>query len=156
MSFLLPQTIVVLVLIFPVRIPQSGEITINGHQSKILVTDFRFGSKSLLYSTAEVLTFAVFGDKEVLVLWLPKGETGEFILTGHTSIEPTGEQLLNDLTVVPGEHDVTVSYTQEKGLFTLALEDGSNVLLLDRSAAYLFWVPPLSNDPHAPENNTGK
>lgn len=156
MSFLLPQTIVVLVLIFPVRIPKSGEITINGHQSKILVTDFRFGSKSLLYSTAEVLTFAVFGDKEVLVLWLPKGETGEFILTGHTSIEPTGEQLLNDLTVVPGEHDVTVSYTQEKGLFTLALEDGSNVLLLDRSAAYLFWVPPLSNDPHAPENNTGK
>lgn len=36
------------------------------------------------------------------------------------------------------------------------LDDGTRVVLLDRSAAYKFWVPTLSNDPMAPENDTGR
>jgi Beta-galactosidase, domain 2/Glycosyl hydrolases family 35 len=53
-----------------ITIPQLGgkKIMIDGHQAKILVTDFRFGEMSLLYSTAEVLTFALIDGKAVLAL----------------------------------------------------------------------------------------
>lgn len=147
----------VLLLTLPVRIPQhGGQITLNGHQSKILVTDFKYGSKSLLYSTAEVLTFAVLGANEVLALWLPEGETGEFTVNDVSSIEQTGENELSKFEVIEGDDRTTVSYTQEKGLFTTTLDDGSTVLLLDREAAYLFWAPTLTNEPHAPVNETGE
>lgn len=144
-------------LTIPVRIPQhGGVVTLNGHQAKILVTDFNFGSKSLLYSTAEVLTYAVFGDNEVLALWLPEGETGEFTVKGASSIEQTGDAELDKFEVIEEDDGVTVSYTQEAGIFTTTLDDGSTVVLLDRQAAYLFWVPTLTNAPHAPVNETGK
>lgn len=140
-----------------VRIPQhGGQITLNGHQAKILTTDFTFGSKSLLYSTAEVLSYTVFGDTEVLALWLPEGETGEVTVKAASSIEQTGDEQLGQFKVTKGENDVTVTYTQEAGLFTAVLEDGSTIIFADRKAAYRFWVPTLSNAPHAPVNETGK
>ena len=139
----------------PVWVPQyGGSITINGHQSKILVSDFHFGKKTLLYSTAEVLTYALFGDKEVIVLWLPEGEKGEFTVEGHSEVNASGEDSL-ELEVHQGESNVTISWVQQKGIFTLGLEDGTSILLVDRSNAYLFWVPTLDNDPYAAENNTG-
>ncbi|KAF5012277.1 hypothetical protein FDECE_1658 [Fusarium decemcellulare] len=135
-------------------IPQhGGAVTINGHQAKILVTDFHFGSKTLLYSTAEILTYSVIDKKEVLVLWLPEGETGEFTLQGFTDIKSTSKSLKN-LKVKVGKKSVTVSYTQEKGLFTLELKDGSTIVLVDRRTAYHFWAPSLDNNPHTPANDT--
>jgi hypothetical protein len=139
------------------RIPQhGGQIALNGHQAKILVTDFNFGAKSLLYSTAEVLSFVVFGDSEILALWLPEGETGEFTVKGAESIEQIGDDQLGQFEVIKGDDGVTVSYTQEEGIFTAALEDGTTILFLDRQAAYHFWVPTLTNAPHAPVNETGE
>lgn len=40
------------------EIPRSGNITLTGRDSKILVTDFAFGAKDtrILYSTAECVT----------------------------------------------------------------------------------------------------
>ncbi|KAI8650678.1 Beta-galactosidase [Fusarium keratoplasticum] len=135
-------------------IPQyADQITINGHQSKILVTDFNFGNKKLLYSTAEVLTYSAFDKKEVLVLWLPEGETGEFTLQEHTKVKSTSKAL-KDLQVKVGKENVTVTYTQEKGLFTLGLEDGSTIVLVDRETAYHFWAPALDNHPLVDANNT--
>lgn len=137
-------------------VPQYADsIAIDGHQAKILVADFHFGSKNLLYSTAEVLTFAIFGENEVLVLWLPAGEQGEFTIEGIARLEPPEDQQLKDLAIHPGESNITVAYTQEEGMFTLDLEDGSTIVLLDRGAAYLFWVPALNNDPFVPEDQTG-
>ncbi|KAM5354977.1 hypothetical protein ACJ41O_001623 [Fusarium nematophilum] len=135
-------------------IPQNGgKITINGHQAKILVSDFHFGDKTLLYSTAEVLTYSVFGKKEVLVLWLPEGETGEFTLQGFTGFKRSGKYM-KDFKAKKGKNSVTASYTQQKGLFTLGLEDGSTIVLVDRSTAYRLWAPTLDNHMFYPENNT--
>lgn len=138
-----------------VLIPQyADQITINGHQSKIIVTDFNFGNKKLLYSTAEVLTYSSIDKKQVLVLWLPEGETGEFTLQEHTKVKSTGKAI-KDLQVNAGKDSVTVTYTQEKGLFTLGLGDGSTIVLVDRQTAYHFWVQALDNDPLVKANNTG-
>ncbi|KAK1986708.1 family 35 glycosyl hydrolase [Colletotrichum cereale] len=136
-------------------IPQHGSsVAINGHQAKVLVTDFAFGDKTLLYSTAEILSYTVLDGQEVIAFWLPEGESGEFTVTGVTSAEVAGETNVGDFSVYPGEANVTVAYTQKKGITLVDLGDGSRALLLDRSAAYLFWVPTLDSNPLAPANNT--
>ncbi|KAH6951533.1 glycoside hydrolase superfamily [Fusarium avenaceum] len=134
-------------------IPQNGgDITINGHQSKVIPTDFHFGKKTLLYSTAEVLTYSVIDNKEVIVLWLPEGEFGEFTLKGHTELKH--DKSLEGIKIKAGKKSVTVNYTQQKGLYTLNLKDGSAIILADRKTAYKFWAPTLNNDPFAPVNKT--
>lgn len=144
-----------------ISVPQyGGSISINGHQAKIIVTDFNFGTKTLLYSTAEVLTYAVIDKKEILVLWLPAGESGEFAIRGArsgnlASLDGSANTSSLNLKFHPGSNSLTVSYTQTAGMTIVDLDDGTRVVLLDRSAAYRFWVPTLSNDPMAPENDTG-
>ncbi|KAH9892198.1 beta-galactosidase B [Xylariomycetidae sp. FL2044] len=127
-------------------VPQYGtQIAVNGHQAKILVADFTYGNKSLLYSTAEVLTYAVVDHKEVLVLWVPTGETGEFTVSGVTSAVLKSCGGCANVNFYPGSTNITVSFMQNAGMSTLELEDGSRVVLLDRSAAYLFWASSSSS-----------
>lgn len=125
------------------------------------MTDFKFGSKTLLYSTAEVLTYSIVDNKEVLVLWLPAGESGEFAVGSVTSAvvtSPDGSttDCSTNVELYQENSHLTVSYTQGPGMTLVDFADGSRVVLLDRSTAYRFWVPSLSRDPLAPENSTGK
>ncbi|KAI1752742.1 glycoside hydrolase superfamily [Xylaria castorea] len=135
-------------------IPQhDGNIAINGHQAKILVTDFQFGSKKLLYSTAEVLTYALIDGKETLALWVPTGESGEFTVLGVKPAKVKSCEGCANVKFFPGKSNITVSFTQNAGMSVIEFDDGSRVVLLDRSAAYLFWAPSLANDPmHAPNS----
>lgn len=149
-------------------IPQhGGAVRLNGHQSKIVVTDFRFGSYNLLYSTAEVLTYAVFDGEPTLVLWVPTGESGEFsIETTNLSKNKTmasNEALLRRCKGCsaakffpgPSNQGVTVSFTQDKGMSIVQL-NSVRVVLLDRTSAYNFWAPSLSSDPVAPEDKASE
>ncbi|KAF4947361.1 hypothetical protein FSARC_13982 [Fusarium sarcochroum] len=67
--------------------PTSGSITLNGRQSKTLVTDFNIGSSGnkITYATLEVLTVVDLGDRQVVVFWALDGEQGEFLLKGAKS-----------------------------------------------------------------------
>lgn len=52
-----------------VTVPQyGGSLGLQAHYAKILVTDFKFGDVNLVYSTAEVLSYAFFDKKPSLVL----------------------------------------------------------------------------------------
>lgn len=141
-------------------IPQfAKDITIDGHQAKILVTDFAFGDKTLLYSTAEVLSFAVIDGKSVLALWLPEGESGEFSVKGSSSAELFEASEDEDTAAVEineTDEGIVVSYVQSAGMNIVQLSDGTRILLLDREAAYGFWAPTLDNDPFAPVNKTSE
>ncbi|KAI0861136.1 glycoside hydrolase superfamily [Xylaria cubensis] len=135
-------------------IPQyGGSIAINGHQAKILVTDFQFGSKKLLYSTAEVLTYAMIDDKGILALWVPTGESGEFTVLGVKSAKVKSCEGCANVKFFPGKSKITISFTHNAGMSVIEFDDGSRIVLLDRSAAYLFWAPSLTNDPvHSPNS----
>lgn len=145
-----------MLIILEVAVPQhGGKIAINGHQAKILVTDFQFGSKKLLYSTAEVLTYAIIDGKEVLALWIPTGEEGEFTVQGVKSAKVISLQGGSDIKFFPGKSNIAVSFTQNAGMNVIELDDGSRVVLLDRSAAYLLWAPSLLSEPlHTPESTS--
>lgn len=146
-------------------IPQyDSKITINGHQSKIIVTDFKLqGNNTLLYSTAEILTHAIVEGKDVVVMWVPRGETGEFTVTGpsvrnvaigsplETRPSPSKTKMYR------GTNNVTVAFTPtEFGMTVAYLTDGTRFILLDRETAYRTWAPTLGNNPLTPANETSK
>ncbi|XHG07467.1 hypothetical protein AWENTII_010610 [Aspergillus wentii] len=131
----------------------GGTIRLNGHQSKIIVTDFTFGSKTLLYSTAEVLTYAVLDDKPTLVLWVPTGESGEFSIKGVKSGSVSNCQGCSGMGFYQENGGLTVRFTQSSGMSILQLDD-VRVVLLDRTSAYNFWAPALTNDPFVPETES--
>ncbi|KUI53455.1 putative beta-galactosidase B [Cytospora mali] len=139
-------------------IPQyGGSITINGHQAKILPTDFKFGDKNLLYSTAEVLTYALIDGKEVLAVWVPIGESGELVVEGVASARlstTTANTTSTIVSIISGNSSVAINWSNTGGMTVVNLADGAQVVILDRVAAYVFWAPSLGNDPEYPENNT--
>lgn len=133
----------------------GGVVRLNGHQSKILVTDFTFGSKTLLYSTAEVLTYAVFDKTPTLVLWVPTGESGEFNVKGAKKGSVKECQGCSGVKFFKENGGLTATFTQSSGMSVLEIDD-FQVILLDRTAAYKFWAPALTNDPLVPETESGK
>ncbi|KAL2853348.1 glycoside hydrolase superfamily [Aspergillus pseudoustus] len=132
----------------------GGAIRLNGHQSKIIVTDFQLGSETLLYSTAEVLTYAVFDRKPTLVLWVPAGESGEFAIKGARSGSATTCTDCPPVKFHRSKESLTVGFTQAGGISILQLDNGLRVILLDRESAYTFWAPALTDDPLVPETES--
>lgn len=133
----------------------GGTIRLNGHQSKIVVTDFTFGSKKLLYSTAEVLTYAVFDKTPTLVLWVPTGESGEFAVKGAKKGSIKKSQGCSHVEFYHEDNGLTVTFTQSHGMSVVELDNEVRVVLLDRTHAYRFWAPALTNDPLVPETESG-
>ncbi|KAL2824945.1 glycoside hydrolase superfamily [Aspergillus cavernicola] len=136
-------------------IPKHGDaIRLNGHQSKIIVTDFSLRSQTLLYSTAEVLIYAVFDRKPTLVLWVPNGESGEFSIKGAKSASATTCPKCSPIEFHRSKGALTVGFTQAEGMSILQLDNGVRVVLLDRETAYTFWAPALTDDPLVPEDES--
>ena len=138
-------------------IPRHGNtIRLNGFQSKIIVTDFSFGSHTLLYSTAEVLSYAVLDNIPTLALWVPTGESGEFSVKGAKTATVKRSDSSSSVKTYHDGGDLTIAFTQSEGMTVIELDSGVRIVLLDRSAAYLFWAPALTNDPAVPEDESSK
>ncbi|PYH32129.1 glycoside hydrolase family 35 protein [Aspergillus neoniger CBS 115656] len=128
-----------------------GNVTVPGiqleeRQSKILVTDYKFGNQTLLYSSTDVLTNAVLPGHDVLTLYLWEGQTGEFALTtsNNSTFEVYGASTVSS-TLHPGYQKI--KYTQSSGSTVLRFSDGIIVLLLDQPTAWHFWAPSTSKYP---------
>jgi hypothetical protein len=136
-------------------IPQYNQLVLNGRESKIIVTDFTVGKEKLVYSTAEILTVSVQDEIPLVFLWLPEGEDGEFILTGVKSASVLKKEGCSALNITQRSGGLVISYTQASGTCVLKFDNGYRFALVDRSTAYLAWVPSTSVDPYTPENSTG-
>lgn len=108
-------------------IPQNlqGEIALNGHQSKVIVTDFHFGKTGhLLYSTANILFAGTIGKLDVILLYGDRDQGTEF-------------QIGSDVTTfVPG--------SLTSGLHVVTRPRASHdplVLYADTDTASTFWNP---------------
>jgi len=138
-------------------IPQfGGDIILNGRESKIIVTDFRMGNETLVYSTAEVLTVSIQDGLPLMFLWLPAGESGEFFLTGASAGNILKREGCSEVSFNQLHGGVIASYKQLQGSCVITFDNNLRFVLLDRAAAYSTWVPSLSSDPSTPENSTGK
>ncbi|KAI9732382.1 MAG: hypothetical protein M1834_001590 [Cirrosporium novae-zelandiae] len=136
----------------------AGNITIpnvnlNGRQSKILVTDYTFGNHSLLYCSADILTYGNF-DNDVLVLYLDEGQVGDFAFkktSSNLTWNVYGTSVGLSESYVNATSSTTLirkfTYTQGDGETVVKFSNGVLLYLLDRATAYTFWAPPTTTDP---------
>jgi hypothetical protein len=134
-----------------ITIPQhAGSIVLDGHQSKIISTDFKMGNNTLTYSTAEVLTYALINSKPVVVLSTGVGESVEFHIKGATKGSLISNGTSSNATFYTEAHGVTANIQKVSGMSVYHFNNGVKVVVADKPTAYLFWAPNLSNDPFAP------
>ncbi|KAK2751218.1 putative beta-galactosidase b [Colletotrichum kahawae] len=135
-------------------VPQIAPATsLNGHVAKILVTDFPVGQEKLLYSTAEIFTYALMDEKTTLVLWVHPDEPGEVCFTGsHQGNLQTCDGCSNVQFNVT-EHGTIMKFTQGSGL-SVAFVGDTRFVMVDRSGASAMFAPTLTNDPLTPVNET--
>ncbi|KAI8934745.1 hypothetical protein NX059_008433 [Plenodomus lindquistii] len=136
-------------------IPQhEGSIVLNGHQSKILVTDFSLGKQTLTYSTAEVLTYAVLDHGPVVVLSTGVGESVEFHIKGASKGKLVSKAAGSNATFHREAGGITANIQSVSGMSVYEFNNGVKVVVADKPTAYLFWAPNLSNDPFAPVDSS--
>jgi hypothetical protein len=124
----------------------ADNVTLNGRQSKILVTDYTFGSHRLLYATADVLTHGVFGDVDVLAFYLLEGQAGEFAFTGNSSLTFNAKGS-STLVSTNRNGSQVFQWTQGAGSTAVEFSDGSLIYLLDQPTAWKFWAPATTAYP---------
>lgn len=157
-------------------IPQyQNAIELNGHQSKIIVTDFAFGTGHLTYSTAEVLSYIVTDGGPTVFLWVPDGESVEFYVRGaYQGNHANGRGCAGatpNITESSNGNGTIVSFASASGMSVFTFTAGRDsrghhgtsdgpadqqirVVVMDRTTAYSAWVPGLTADPFAPANET--
>ncbi|WPH04809.1 beta-galactosidase [Acrodontium crateriforme] len=135
-----------------------GSIVLNGHQSKIIPTDFSLGTAKLVYSTAEILTYMVTDGETTLFLWVPTGESAEFMISGAWGSQTSsGQSSLSGISVSETNSGTTVSIDKVENSTVFQMSNQKSrlrVVVMDRPTAYLSWAPMLTNKPHAPANES--
>ncbi|CCO32169.1 hypothetical protein BN14_06223 [Rhizoctonia solani AG-1 IB] len=128
-------------------VPATGSITLNGRESKIVVTDFKVGNATLLYSTSEILSHATLDGREYIALWLPENESGEFVVKGGSKSQSVLAGSAPKFTT--SSNGLVVSYTQTSAVGVISF-DSFTAVLVPRSTAWKFWAPTLTASPFSP------
>ncbi|KAI8674425.1 Beta-galactosidase [Fusarium keratoplasticum] len=121
-------------------VPQlGGSLSLNGRDSKIHVADYAVGEHTVLYSTAEVLTWKKFGDKTVLILYGGPDELHEVAITGKSAFKVVeGSGVKSDT-----KKNANILQWKTSSSRRVVQRDSLFIYLLDRNSAYKYWVPDL-------------
>lgn len=134
-------------------------VQLNGRQSKIMTTDYTFGDRTLLYCSADILTYGLF-DTPVLLLYLEVGQAGEFAFRDEPADLSFRTYGSANVSATRGSANRTASYgssspfsynrytyTQSAGSTVLRFSDSTLIYLLDTETAWNFFAPPLTSNP---------
>ena len=129
-------------------LPQTtGSIALNGRQSKLVITDYTFGTKgSLLFTTASVFFAGTIGERDILFLFGDADQSHEFALTltgvgtrcSSSRFQFTNSSAAASVTIV-AVHPGSV------GLVTVWESASQLVLFADPITAATFWAPPIKS-----------
>jgi beta-galactosidase GanA len=135
---------------FPV-VPQSGTITLQGRDSRLLVANYDFGGQHLVYSTSELADQQTIGGTDTALLYDPSGTDGETVLSYDS--QPTvkvlsGGNVTNSWD--PSRNDLRLDYVHS-GLTEVRITGGGRpallLLLADTNTAEGFWPEQTSAGP---------
>jgi hypothetical protein len=125
-----------------ITVPQlGGHLTLNGRDSKFHVTDYDVGGINLIYSSAEIFTWARGAESaRVLILYGGIGESHEFALPSHLEKPTVAEG--TDITVQRRGATWVVHWhvTPDRRIVQVA---DLEIYLLWRNEAYNYWVMEL-------------
>ncbi|KAF2138162.1 glycoside hydrolase family 35 protein [Aplosporella prunicola CBS 121167] len=125
-------------------------LDLRGRQARVVVTDYAVGNATLLFSSAQVLTWGLFdgdGSAPVLVFYLDVGQTGEFAFAsnagGYSNFTVHGAT--SDFGLA--RNGSAFRYTQGEGATVVKFGSGALAYLLDTATAYTFFAPATTDDP---------
>lgn len=122
-------------------------LQLSGRQSRWVVTDYDLGNETLLYSSAEILTYGTY-DRPVAVFYLKEGQTGELAFKSHNNITFVvhGQTRFESAPANTTGYSRFV-YTQGKGPTIVEFSNGVLAFILDIPASYTFFAAPTTLDP---------
>ncbi|KIK65261.1 glycoside hydrolase family 35 protein [Collybiopsis luxurians FD-317 M1] len=132
-------------------------ITLSGRESKVIVTDYAYGSSSrMLYSTAQVFFAGVIDSRDVLFLYGSTSQSHEFALAlpGASSTSPSVFKAASGSSFGLSRNMTVFSFTAPftPGLVTVFESATQLILFADTPTAGGFFAPtiasPSSTDPH--------
>jgi beta-galactosidase GanA len=126
---------------YPV-VPQTGSITLDGRDSRMLVANDDFDGQDLVYSTSELMTQASIGGQATALLYDPAGTDGETVL--RYSSPPTVTLLTGSVqsTWDAGRGDLRLDYVHQGLAEVRVTAAGTPPLLLlitTTNGAENFW-----------------
>lgn len=126
------------------------KMQLAGRQSRWVVTDYSIGNHTLLYSSAEILTYGTF-NRPTVVFYVRQGQTAEFAFKSSSrnlTFQTYGAESDLKATASSGKPSYTrFVYTQSKGGTVVELSNGVLAYLLDIPTAYTFFAPPITSNP---------
>ncbi|KAJ8507040.1 hypothetical protein ONZ45_g10555 [Pleurotus djamor] len=129
----------------------ASSITLGGRQSKVIVTDYAFGSSRLLFSTAQVFFAGVIDGRDVLFLFGDSAQEHEVSLTFSGTPRNAHARSSAFATTQASGGRTTISFLSGiEGLITVFDSDKQLILFADTTTAGTFWAPtiaPKSSDP---------
>lgn len=130
-----------------IQVPRvASAITLSGRQSKIIVTDYSFGSSKVWYATAQVLYAGRIGSRDVLYLYGDPLQEHEVALALNGTPRIRAQSSSFQWNTLKGITTVSL-LTGIEGLVTLWDSDQQLVLYSDTATAGTFWSPEIpSND----------
>ena len=134
---------------YPV-VPQSGSLTLQGRDARLLVANDSFDGQQLEYSTSELMTQAQIGNRAVALLYGPAGTDGETVL--RYASQPTVKVLSGTVTDAwdSTRGDERLDYVHN-GLAEVQISGGGRptllLLLAQKTVAEEFWPERTSAGP---------
>lgn len=127
----------------------TGNVTIPylqlaGRQSRWVITDYPIGKATLLYSSAEVLTYGDF-DRPVVVFYLREGQTGQFAFKGAKNVTFSTYGAKSDIKAT--DSGDAFGYTQAQGSTVVFFSNGVLAYLVDIPTAWTFFAPSTASSP---------
>jgi hypothetical protein len=121
-------------------------ISLNGRESKLILTDFQFGSSGkLLYSTASVLFAGKLAGRDVLFLYGDIGQQHEAAVRLSTKAlsQPSNATVDIMFSQTVGGYTLITFLPKTEGLIFVYESSSQLVLFADSDTAGTFWAPVI-------------
>ncbi|KAJ7036014.1 glycoside hydrolase family 35 protein [Mycena alexandri] len=124
-----------------ITVPKNGNLTLAGRESKIIVTNYPFGSSTLEYATAEVLTWSTFDKIDTIVLYALDGQYIEISVQSapNAKISHSGST-----TIAAKTTGKTITLSGSPSGLTVVSFGSTRVIVGDKKTVSGFWAPRLS------------
>lgn len=123
-------------------LPQiASSISLGGRESKVIITDYSFGSSKLQYTTAPVLFAGKIGGRDVLYLYGNSTQEHEVSLALSGTPRIQAKTSSANFTTCAGNKTVINFLAGIEGLVTVYDSDEQLILYSDKETAATFWSP---------------
>ncbi|KAI2615197.1 glycoside hydrolase family 35 protein [Hypoxylon sp. NC1633] len=126
-------------------IPQTTQsLSLNGRDSKVMVTDYDVQGTRLLYSTADIFTHVKQDDQTILILYAGADEYNEFAIEAlGGSVKKIQGSSSFGVTSTNLSDFAMINWTANPEGSILQIGDSLFINLLDRNTAYNYWLTSI-------------